>query len=154
MIFPEGLSKLQQRQINELNYEKLLRSKIPAVGGINDSISMQIQEQYESHPYPRWTCNVVRPTQNSLYDFVKASKLSVDLNSLPRSKDIRTMIAGCGTGQQILSSINSFHSSSILAFDLSISSLAYARRKIEELDIHNVESKQEHTKSTSSKRSL
>ena len=139
MIFPEGLEKLQKRQVNEPLYEKSLRSKIPSIGGSNNGISKQIQEQYESHPYPRWTCNFVRPVENSLHDFVKASNLNVDLNSLTRSKDIRTMIAGCGTGQQILGSINSFRSSNILAFDLSVSSLAYARRKVEELDIHNVE---------------
>lgn len=137
--FPEELQTIQKRQVTEPLYENELKSKIPSISGMNDLTSIQIQEQYETNPYPRWTSNVIQPAQNSLLDFVKTSNLNVDLDALTPSKDIHTMIAGCGTGQHILSSLHSFHSSKILALDLSLSSLAYARRKVEELNIENVE---------------
>ena len=49
------------------------------------------------------------------------------------------MIAGCGTGQHSIGTAKRFKSSKILAIDLSLSSLAYAKRKTEELGINNLD---------------
>ena len=48
------------------------------------------------------------------------------------------LIAGCGTGQQLVNNA-SYENSDILAVDLSLSSLAYAKRKSDELAIKNIE---------------
>ncbi len=45
----------------------------------------------------------------------------------------------CGTGQHSITTASRFKSTSILAVDLSLSSLTYAKRKTEELDIENID---------------
>jgi SAM-dependent methyltransferase len=49
------------------------------------------------------------------------------------------LIAGCGTGQQALDAANLFAASRLLAVDLSLPSLAFAKRKARELGIGNIE---------------
>ena len=49
------------------------------------------------------------------------------------------MIAGCGTGQHPISTAVRFKNSHVLAIDLSLSSLAYAQRKTEELGVTNID---------------
>ena len=51
---------------------------------------------------------------------------------------INILIAGCGTGHQIYQA-QRYANARITAIDLSLSSLAYAQRKIEEKSINNVE---------------
>ena len=48
------------------------------------------------------------------------------------------MIAGCGTGQHSIGTAARFKGSKVLAIDLSLSSLAYAKRKTEEHGIENI----------------
>ncbi len=48
------------------------------------------------------------------------------------------MIAGCGTGKQPISTALAFPETNILAVDLSLASLAYAKRKTAELNIRNI----------------
>ena len=48
-------------------------------------------------------------------------------------------MAGCGTGQHPISTAARFRNSQVIAVDLSLSSLAYAQRKTEELGIKNIE---------------
>ena len=64
-------------------------------------------------------------------------KLSnVDIVSV-RAPEI--LIAGCGTGQHSIGTACRFKDSTVLAVDLSLSSLAYAKRKTQELTIRNIE---------------
>jgi SAM-dependent methyltransferase len=49
------------------------------------------------------------------------------------------LIAGCGTGQHAICTSQIFKGGKILAVDLSMASLAYAKRKTVELDIHSVD---------------
>jgi 2-polyprenyl-3-methyl-5-hydroxy-6-metoxy-1,4-benzoquinol methylase len=52
------------------------------------------------------------------------------------------LIAGCGTGQHSIGTSQLFKGVKILAVDLSIASLAYAKRKTIELGIENIDYKQ------------
>ena len=47
-------------------------------------------------------------------------------------------MAGCGTGQHSIGTAARFKNSTVLAIDLSLSSLAYAKRKTEELGMKNI----------------
>ena len=49
------------------------------------------------------------------------------------------LVAGCGTGQHSIETSARYKSSKVLAIDLSLSSLAYAKRKTNELGIENIE---------------
>ena len=48
------------------------------------------------------------------------------------------LIAGCGTGQHSIGTATRFKDAKVLAIDLSLSSLAYAKRKTDELGIKNI----------------
>ena len=70
-----------------------------------------------------------------------AEKLNLNLSAV--SKNIPTppkiLIAGCGTGQHSLQTASRFKGSTVTAIDLSLSSLAYAKRKTEELGVKNID---------------
>ena len=103
---------------------------IKSLENISDQVSRKVKDQYEVNPYPRWRYG----TKNKISNFV--SILNNDIK--PNRVDLKNMflspyilVAGCGTGAQ-LQSIAYRENAKILAFDLSFSSLAYAKRKMEE----------------------
>ena len=51
----------------------------------------------------------------------------------------KILIAGCGTGQHSIGTATRLKDSKVLAIDLSLSSLSYAKRKTEELGIQNID---------------
>jgi len=54
-------------------------------------------------------------------------------------KSPHILIAGCGTGKQSITTAATYANSKVLAIDLSLASLAYAKRKAHELGIKNIE---------------
>ena len=51
----------------------------------------------------------------------------------------KILIAGCGTGQQSIETSSHFKNANVLAIDLSLSSLCYAKRKTDEMGIDCIE---------------
>ncbi|MBF96582.1 MAG: hypothetical protein CMJ13_05090 [Pelagibacterales bacterium] len=49
------------------------------------------------------------------------------------------LIAGCGPGRHAINTAGTFRDSKVTAIDLSLPSLAYAKRMTEELGINNVD---------------
>jgi SAM-dependent methyltransferase len=121
------LASLTRRQIDEPAEEIRLAQTIASLGGTHDAVSLRVKAQYEANPYPRWirAPSVVAPA---------------DVPGLPGNP--RILVAGCGTGQHAVMTARRFPGSSVLAVDLSLASLAYARRKTIELGIRNVEYRQ------------
>jgi 2-polyprenyl-3-methyl-5-hydroxy-6-metoxy-1,4-benzoquinol methylase len=98
-----------------------------------------VQKQYEENPYPRWinTALEIKP------DGVKRVLSKVGVQVLDEtgffSDNPQILIAGCGTGQHSLSAASRFKNSRVTAIDLSLSSLAYAKRKTQELGVTNID---------------
>ena len=80
----------------------------------------------------------IRKKNVSLTEYCDNLKLSVSINDNIKRKDLKILVAGCGTGKQSIDISFRFPKSKILAIDLSKSSLAYAIRKTKELDIKNI----------------
>ena len=79
--------------------------------------------------------------QNQKISIIQAINNEINPNSISQNLDnnqLKVLIAGCGTGQQILQA-QKYKNAQVTAIDLSLSSLAYAQRKINELGIDNVE---------------
>jgi 2-polyprenyl-3-methyl-5-hydroxy-6-metoxy-1,4-benzoquinol methylase len=57
----------------------------------------------------------------------------------PERQALDILIAGCGTGQHTLETARRFSRANVLAIDLSLTSLAYAMRKTNELGLRNIE---------------
>ncbi|WP_269623986.1 tetratricopeptide repeat protein [Prochlorococcus marinus] len=126
-------------QVSEPLKEINLSKSIKKLGIITDDISKQVKSQYEQSPYPRWR-------YGNIFNEKKFSSIQVINNEIkPNSiglnfynKEIKILIAGCGTGNQILQS-QKYTNAQIIGIDISLSSLSYAQRKINELGINNVE---------------
>jgi SAM-dependent methyltransferase/tetratricopeptide (TPR) repeat protein len=113
------LKPLIQAGIANPRRESELAASIPSFCPVTDDTSQAVRSMYERRPYPRWT--------------------SVNLASLPesiaeQSRGIEILVAGCGTGQEPAIYANALPHAHITGIDLSLSSLAYAKRMAEELE--------------------
>ena len=127
------------RQVTEPMQESHLKSTIPTLEEIIDKVSIKVREQYEKNPYPRWV-NLGLPSKAaSISKVVNTAKLRLFDNDICEVDAPDILIAGCGTGQHSIGTATRFKNSKVLAIDLSLSSLAYAKRKAQEIGVINIE---------------
>jgi 2-polyprenyl-3-methyl-5-hydroxy-6-metoxy-1,4-benzoquinol methylase/tetratricopeptide (TPR) repeat protein len=120
------LDVVVQRQVAEPRQELRLRDTIPALTPISDAVSRAVRGQYEENPYPRWF-SFARPHE--------ATNVSTRLGIADRE----ILIAGCGTGSHSAHTAMRFPNARILAVDLSLTSLACAKRHGLELGLGRIE---------------
>lgn len=104
-----------------------LAASIPAFGTIDNETSQIVRAQYEDNPYPRWHSAARKQTGKSEHPMPTVQ------NILSNAQDL--LIAGCGTGQQILFAHDSYAAPTITAIDLSRTSMAYAQYRLNDLKI-------------------
>jgi len=134
-----SIQKILTRQIDEVREEQRLRSKIKALSTINNNVSQMVREQYEKNPYPRWVNPGLSPKPKTIRTILQELKIDLNLTGQHFPSHPEILIAGCGTGQHSLGTASRFSNSSVLAVDLSLSSLSYAIRKTQELSISNID---------------
>jgi 2-polyprenyl-3-methyl-5-hydroxy-6-metoxy-1,4-benzoquinol methylase len=134
------ISSLARRQIHEPLEEKRLAACIPAVTGAHTAVSTAVQAQYETNPYPRWVRTQSSFVAGALEEIVRELFPFADIKGLTESP--RILVAGCGTGQNAIATAQRFAGSRLLAVDLSLASLAYAKRKTLKLGLDNIEYRQ------------
>ena len=125
-------------QYKNYNEEKKHTRKIKSITKINDSVSIKVKNQYEENPYPRWTNLGLSIETRDIKDVIGDINLNIDLKKINFSKNAEILIAGCGTGQHAITTASKYKNAEIFALDLSFNSLAYAKRKAEELDCNNI----------------
>jgi len=132
--WPAPVEAVLTQQVREPLRELRLRADIPRLTGIENPVSRLVQNQYEENPYPRW----VRPapdTPDTIGNFL-GSKFPFARFERPAGRSPQNiLIAGCGTGQRSIAMARKFGAPHMLAVDLSLASLGYARRKSEELGL-------------------
>ncbi len=134
-------NNLLNLQFKELNDEKKISKGIKKIGNIKDSTSKDVKKQYELNPYPRWRYNSYAK-ENKL-NFLSVINSEISPNTIkPNSvqltnKKINILIAGCGTGIQIIEA-SRYSNCEITAIDLSNSSISYAKRKVDEYGLKNI----------------
>jgi 2-polyprenyl-3-methyl-5-hydroxy-6-metoxy-1,4-benzoquinol methylase/Flp pilus assembly protein TadD len=136
--WPDAIERLLTQQIREPLEEEADRKDIAVLTPIDDAVSLQVQNQYEESPYPRWTAiPQIEPT--TVVHFLR-DRLNIVPLSWPQSTvGVDILIAGCGTGSHSIDSALRFPKARILAIDISRASLAYARRKSRALGLTNIE---------------
>lgn len=127
-----GCAALYQLQITDPAERSLLAEKIPVLDEIVDVVSQKVRAQYESHPYPRWR-TASRPTGRGFLEQIRSLFPLIDPTCLPDPQRPEILIAGCGTGRHSLETAAIYANSRVLAVDLSLASLAYARQMSERL---------------------
>ncbi len=129
---------LVDQQVRAPRRERELRAHIPALTAIGAGVSAQVRAQYEENPYPRWTRapSILAPL--GIDEFLRRLA-PARFRPLGKPSGLDVLIAGCGTGFQSVCSAQLYAGSRLLAVDLSLASLGYARRKTEELGLANIE---------------
>ena len=134
----DQLEKIYKQQITEPRQESLLIQEITKLSRINDSVSLSVREQYENNPYPRWITTSVPTESITVRELIKRQNLQIFIENYVNIRNPEILIAGCGTGQHSIGTAKRFKNASVLAVDLSLSSLAYAKRKSDELRVTNL----------------
>lgn len=135
--WPDCVGELLVQQIREPREERLLRASIPRLTGIDDGVSVSVRDMYEENPYPRWI--KVAPTESRRPLDVYLRNRFPALGDVERKASLDILIAGCGTGRQAVEMAQRFENAKVLAIDLSLASLGYAKRKTQELGLDNIE---------------
>jgi ubiquinone/menaquinone biosynthesis C-methylase UbiE/Flp pilus assembly protein TadD len=114
-------------QIEEPAIEVRNKKNIRSVGTIQNEVSSAVKAQYEDNPYPRW---------KHLYDYQGELK-DINQKVIIDSRK-KVLIAGCGTGQQVVGHMALTQNYDVTAIDISAASIAYAKRKTDEIGFKNL----------------
>jgi tetratricopeptide (TPR) repeat protein/SAM-dependent methyltransferase len=136
---PGPVAEVLRQQIREPLEEQTLRAGIERLTPVSGGVSEAVRDQYEENPYPRWA-KMQRPEEALQFNaelrralpFARFAPMSDD--SAPEA-----LIAGCGTGSDAIFVAGRFRGVRVLAIDLSLGSLSYAKRKTQELGLTNIE---------------
>jgi SAM-dependent methyltransferase len=123
-----SIDSVLTQQIREPARERELRDSIPRLTPIEDDISRRVQKQYEENPYPRWVHVAGQATQAPIDQYLRDQFPGSAFTPLGKTGTLDMLIAGCGTGQVAIASVQKYSGAQALAIDLSLSSLCYAKR--------------------------
>ena len=120
-----AIDNLLTQQVREPAREIELRDSIPQLTGIEDEVSQRVRQQYEENPYPRWVhaAGQIAPMPIDQY-FCDISGFT----PLGKIDALDLLVAGCGTGQVAIALAQKYLGAHILAVDLSLTSLCFAKR--------------------------
>ena len=127
--WPAPLDDVVAQQWREPMQERALRSTIPALTAIEDDVSLRVRQQYEENPYPRWVHAGGNVEAQTIDDYLRTAIPGAIFAPLGKVEGLDVLVAGCGTGSHPIELARKIIGSRVLAVDLSISSLAYAKRK-------------------------
>lgn len=130
--WPASIAGLLKMQLREPLEEIAERSAIAALTPVKNGVSIEVMRQYEENPYPRWTIN-------PLTAFAADQARGRIAPTAERQAKLDILIAGCGTGSHAIQIAQVYPNARLLAVDISMTSLAYARRKTRELGLRNIE---------------
>jgi SAM-dependent methyltransferase/Tfp pilus assembly protein PilF len=117
--------------------EAALASSIDRLTPIDDAVSVAVRAQYEESPYPRWR----KFLHTSAFPYVGVIREDIAPSRVeiwPTTRAPRILIAGCGSGRHPIGAALRYKRSTVLGVDLSLTSLAYAKRQADMLGVENV----------------
>jgi tetratricopeptide (TPR) repeat protein len=136
--WPRPVDLLLDQQMRQPLQERDDRARVPALTAI-DPASQAVREQYEEMPYPRWVkaAHIGKPVP--IEHHLRAQFRLAQLRPLSSTGRVDILVAGCGTGQHPIETARQYDNAHVLAIDLSLSSLCYARRMTQALGVPNLE---------------
>jgi Tfp pilus assembly protein PilF/SAM-dependent methyltransferase len=136
---PDQVDQVLRQQIREPLEEQTLRAGIECLTPITVGVSEEVRSQYEQNPYPRWVKMPIQEQALRFNDELRRSMPFAPFTPMPDDSAPEALIAGCGTGVHSIFAARRFRGIRVLAIDLSLSSISYAKRKTRELGITNIE---------------
>jgi Flp pilus assembly protein TadD/2-polyprenyl-3-methyl-5-hydroxy-6-metoxy-1,4-benzoquinol methylase len=138
LTWPEPVQRIIKQQVIEVRNDQEIRHNIAQLTPIVDETSQLVREQYEQNPYPRWVNTVVGKKPVSVDQYIRTRFPRVPYRNIDDG-NVDLLIAGCGTGIHAIERAAQFRLRTILAIDLSLSSLSYAVRKAREFGLASLE---------------
>jgi len=126
----DPIDDLLTQQLREPLQEIELRASIARLTPIDDDVSQRVRRQYEENPYPRWVRAPGTIGAVTLDAHLRRKFPTAGLVPLGDKEPFDVLVPGCGTGYQATMVAQDFKDARVLAVDLSLNSLAYAKRKI------------------------
>jgi len=127
--WPTALTEVLVQQVREPWEERQYRDLISRLTDIADDVSVQVRGQYEENPYPRWVHAASASASITLDEHLRAQFPTAAFSPVGSSGDIDVLVAGCGTGRHPIEVAQKYKGARVLAADLSLTSLCYAKRK-------------------------
>jgi SAM-dependent methyltransferase len=137
--WPPTFQALLIQQLQEPLQEQQLRQHMPRLSEIDDAISLKVQSQYEENSYPRWVITSSPSKKMKIEDYLRAKFPHAAFKPSGKANAVDLLVAGCGTGQLVVGMAQIFQGVRVLAVDLSLASLGYAKRMSDMLGLSNVE---------------
>jgi 2-polyprenyl-3-methyl-5-hydroxy-6-metoxy-1,4-benzoquinol methylase/tetratricopeptide (TPR) repeat protein len=137
--WPGAVDALLTQQVREPAEEHRLHDTIPRLTPIDDNVSVLAQAQYEESPYPRWIKSAPVGDAAAINARLRGQFPFSGFRNLDRRGPLDVLVAGCGTGQQLVDVAQRIADARVLAIDLSRTSLAYAKRQTLALGLNNIE---------------
>ncbi|MDB4616498.1 tetratricopeptide repeat protein [Synechococcus sp. AH-551-E11] len=134
---------LMTTQLKEPEAEKNIKDSVHSEFELIDLISRKVEEMYEENPYPRYRnaeyTEISLKKKASHYIKLESTRKNIKFPEILDNNHTgpRILIAGCGTGNQVINA-SRYKNAHITAIDLSSNSLAYAIRKTKEYGMDNV----------------
>ena len=135
----EEVAAVLVQQVREPEEERQARATIPRLTSIDDEVSLLVQNQYEENPYPRWVGAEPGGKPTTVAGWLRQLFPLTPFHPPEKHIEPEILVAGCGTGQHSIGTAQRFQGAQLLAIDLSMSSLSYAKRKTRELGLNTVE---------------
>ena len=136
--WPSSITSLLEEQIQGPAAERKLRAAIPQLTPIANDTSVRVREQYEENPFPRWV-KLSPNRQMPVDEWMPRQFPFSNFRKIAKGADLDVLIAGCGTGHHSIIFAQVLPEARILAVDLSLSSLCYAKEKTRTMGIKNIE---------------
>lgn len=128
--WPAAIADVLTQQVVEPAQERAHRNDVPRLTPIDDDTSRSVREQYEDNPYPRWVRTAAAGAPIDINDYVRAHCPNAAFVPIETVGDaLQVLVPGCGTGRHPIELAQTLANARLLAVDLSLSSLAYAKRK-------------------------
>ncbi|MBS0469628.1 MAG: class I SAM-dependent methyltransferase [Proteobacteria bacterium] len=102
----------------------------------SDPVTRSVAQQYEGWPYPQWrrlTSNSPEPIASRIRRYDPEGRAAIP------ERGATILVAGCGTGRQVVALRQRHPDDVIVAIDISEASLRYAGKRCAETGVHDVE---------------
>jgi 2-polyprenyl-3-methyl-5-hydroxy-6-metoxy-1,4-benzoquinol methylase len=122
------IDDLLNQQVRNPMRERELRDSISLLTAIEDEVSQRVRRQYEENPYPRWVHAAGQVVPVSIDRYLREQFPTGAFTPLNKTETLDVLVAGCGTGQIAIACAQKYQGAHVLAVDLSLTSLSYAKR--------------------------
>lgn len=134
-----AVAALLTQQVREPLEERRLGAELVALTAIADEVSLRVKQQYEENPYPRWVKPAPAPEPKTMAQYFGGwLQPESGFGHGPAGDRVDVLVAGCGTGQNLVETARQLAGAQVLAVDLSRASLGYAKRQALALGLSNV----------------